>query len=102
MGRDQRDKHKHRLQEERGRERIERIDHAAILCLSIALVIAAFVVVNNDALHWIANKNLNLNLFFLGYSFPLSLLSMSVMFSFVEEVAAPFPRMLLNFFFWFI
>jgi hypothetical protein len=81
---------------------VDKFHHAAILCLSIALVIAAFVVVNNDALHWIANKNLTLNLFFLGYSFPLSLLSMSVMFSFVEESAAPLPRMLLNFFFWFI
>lgn len=81
---------------------IDKFHHASILCLSIALIIAAFVVVNNDALHWIANRNLTLNLFFLGYSFPLSLMSMSVMFSFVEKTESQSLQRVQHFFFWFI
>jgi len=81
---------------------VDKFHHAAILCLSISLVIAAFVVVNNDILHWIANKNMTLNLFFLGYSFPLSLMAMSVMFSFIPEGPAKVHRILIQVFFWFI
>lgn len=81
---------------------VDKFHHAAILCLSISLAIAAFVVVNNDILHWIANKNLTLNLFFLGYSFPLSLMAMSVMFSFIQEPAGKIHLILTNVFFWFI
>ena len=81
---------------------VDKFHHASILCLSLSLVIAAFVVVNNDALHWIANKNMTLNLFFLGYSFPLSLMSMSVMFSFTQEVNGKMQLLLTQVFFWFI
>lgn len=81
---------------------MDKFHHASILCLSISLAIAAFVVVNNDILHWIANKNLTLNLFFLGYSFPVSLMTMSVMFSFTQEVAGRLYRVLTHLFFWFI
>ena len=81
---------------------IDKFHHTSILCLSISLVIAAFVVVTNDALHWIANKNLTLNLFFLGYSFPLSLMSMSVMFSFIDETRSLILQRVQHFFFWFV
>lgn len=81
---------------------VDKFHHASILCLSSSLVIAAFVVANNDILHWIVNKNMTLNLFFLGYSFPLSLMSMSVMFSFIEDISLPLQKGLLDLFFWFV
>lgn len=81
---------------------VDKFHHASILCLSSSLAIAAFVVVNNDVLHWIANKNLTLNLFFLGYSFPLSLMAMSVMFSFIEKPVKKIHVILIDVFFWFI
>jgi hypothetical protein len=81
---------------------VDKFHHAAILCLSSSLAVAAFVVANNDILHWIVNKNLTLNLFFLGYSFPLSLMSMSVMFSFIEDISSPLQKTLLDLFFWFV
>ncbi len=81
---------------------VDKFHHASILCLSISLLIASFVVVNNGILHWIANKNLTLNLFFLGYSFPLSLMAMSVMFSFIQEGSGKVFQGLSQVFFWFI
>jgi len=54
---------------------------AALLCLSLGLLIAAFVMVNNQYLHWINQPTLILDDFFLGFSFPLSLMTFSVMFS---------------------
>ena len=58
--------------------------HAALLCLSIALVIAALVIINAHYYHFITIPKLELNLFFLGYSFPLSLITMSLIFSIME------------------
>jgi hypothetical protein len=54
---------------------------AALLCLSLGLLIAAFVMVNNQYLHWINQPMLILDDFFLGFSFPISLMTFSVMFS---------------------
>ncbi len=58
---------------------------AALLCLSLGLLIAAFVMVNNQYLHWINQPALILDDFFLGFSFPISLMTFSVMFSLAKE-----------------
>ena len=58
---------------------------AALLCLSLGLLIAAFVMVNNQYLHWINQPMLILDDFFLGFSFPLSLMTFSVIFSLARE-----------------
>lgn len=58
---------------------------AALLCLSIGTGIATLVILNNEHLHLVHLDKLSLDVFFLGYSFPLSLLTMSVMFTFTDE-----------------
>jgi hypothetical protein len=75
---------------------------AALLCLSLGLVIAAFVMVNNQYLHWINQPALILDDFFLGFSFPVSLMTFSVMFSLAKEDADPCTRLLREVSFWVI
>ena len=79
---------------------VDKFHHASVLCLSLGLFIATFVLLNTTALHWIENKNLTLNVFFLGYSFPVSLITMSVMFSFIRRDIGPNLRLLKQLFFW--
>ncbi len=78
----------------------DKFHHASVLCLSLALFIATFVLLNSTALHWLPYKNLTLNVFFLGFSFPVSLITMSVMFSFIRRDISPFLRCLKQGFFW--
>lgn len=81
---------------------VDKFHHASILCLSLSLLIATFVLINSTALHWIENTNLTLNVFFLGYSFPVSLITMSVMFSFIRSDISPGLRMVKQAFFWLV
>jgi len=59
--------------------------HAALLCLSLGLIISSLVILNNEYLKLLTMKKLQLDTFFLGFSFPISLITMSVMFSLMEE-----------------
>ena len=79
---------------------VDKFHHASILCLSLSLFIATFVLLNSTALHWIHNKNLTLDVFFLGFSFPVSLITMSVMFSFIRQDITPLFRAIKQAFFW--
>lgn len=79
---------------------VDKFHHASVLCLSLALFIATFVLVNDNVFHWLPYKNLTLNVFFLGFSFPVSLITMSVMFSFIRQDISPFLRLLKQIFFW--
>ncbi len=79
---------------------VDKFHHASILCLSLALFVATFVLLNNTALHWLPYKNLTLNVFFLGFSFPVSLITMSVMFSFIRKDINPVLRAQKQGFFW--
>ena len=79
---------------------VDKFHHASVLCLSLALFIATFVLVNDNVFHWLPYKNLTLNVFFLGFSFPVSLITMSVMFSFIRQDISPFLRLLKQAFFW--
>ncbi len=79
---------------------VDKFHHASILCLSLALFIATFVLLNDNIFHWLPYKNLTLNVFFLGFSFPVSLITMSVMFSFIRQDISPFLRLLKQIFFW--
>ncbi len=80
----------------------DKYHHASILCLSLALFIATFVLLNSTALHWLPYKSLTLNVFFLGFSFPVSLITMSVMFSFIRRDGGPLVHLLQQAFFWLI
>ena len=68
---------------------VDKFHHAAILCLSLSLFIDTFVLLNSINLHWLPYRNLTLNVFFLGFSFPVSLITMSVMFSFIRRDINP-------------
>lgn len=79
---------------------VDKFHHASILCLSLALFIATFVLMNTTLLHWLPYKNLTLNVFFLGFSFPVSLITMSVMFSFIRRDISSLLRAFKQAFFW--
>jgi hypothetical protein len=58
---------------------------ASLLCLSMALVISTLVILNNEYLKLIYMPKLQLDTFFLGFSFPLSLITFSLIFSFMTH-----------------
>ncbi len=57
---------------------------ASLLCLSIGLLLSAPVTINSVYTHWVVLDKLKLDTFYLGFSFPLSLISMSVIFSLMK------------------
>ena len=78
----------------------KKFNHASLLCLSLGIVIASFVILNNEYLHLIENDKLTLDVFFLGYSFPISLITMSVMFSFIKDPGTRLFALFQEFSFW--
>ena len=62
-----------------------KFQHAAVLCLSIGLLICAAVMLDNQYLHFLNLPLLLLDDFFLGFSFPISLVTFGVMFSLINE-----------------
>ena len=62
----------------------DKFHHAALLCLSIGLLIAGLVIVDSAYYPFMTIPKLELNMFFLGYSFPLSLITMSLIFSIMK------------------
>lgn len=58
---------------------------ASLLCLSMGLIISSLVILNNEYLKLVSMKKLELDTFFLGFSFPVSLITMSVMFSLMNQ-----------------
>ncbi|MCP4678577.1 MAG: hypothetical protein GY854_24310 [Deltaproteobacteria bacterium] len=80
----------------------DKFNQAALLCLSIGIVFASLVTLNNEYLHLVSYEKLTLEVFFLGYSFPVSLITMSLMFSFMTERTGPVISMLKEVGFWFV
>ncbi len=80
----------------------EKFHQASLLCLSIGLVISCLVMLNNEYLKIVSFKKLKLDTFFLGFSFPLSLITMSVMFSFMKDDLKKTTKLLKNIGFWVI
>jgi hypothetical protein len=58
---------------------------ASLLCLSMGLFISCMVILNNEYIKLVSMPKLKLDTFFLGFSFPLSLITMSLIFSFMKE-----------------
>jgi hypothetical protein len=73
---------------------------ASLLCLSIGLVFSTAVVANNEFLKLISVPKLELDVFFLGYSFPVSLITLSVIFSFLDQADRSGVRILKEIAFW--
>ncbi|MFC1705500.1 hypothetical protein ACFL59_01605 [Planctomycetota bacterium] len=63
----------------------DKFNLASLLCLSTGLTVASFVIVNEEYLHLLTADKLTLDVFFLGYSFPVSLITMSAMFTFFSH-----------------
>lgn len=61
-----------------------KFNHASLLCLSIGLIISIFAMINEHSNIFHLEK-LNLNTFFLGFSFPISLITFSVIFKLIES-----------------
>jgi hypothetical protein len=78
----------------------EKFHQASLLCLSVGLTMSAAVILNNEFLKLVNLPNLKLDSFFLGFSFPLSLITMSVMFSQMEGEEARIYLILKNLGFW--
>ncbi|MDY0132284.1 MAG: hypothetical protein RBR53_06405 [Desulforegulaceae bacterium] len=74
--------------------------NAAILCLSLGLLISGLVMINNEFIHFVKMDKLELNTFFLGFSFPLSLITMCVMFKLTGDNRIHLTRVLKNIGFW--
>lgn len=63
---------------------------ASLLCLSMGLVISSLVILNNEYFFILNNfPKLQLDTFFLGFSFPLSLITMSLLFSLMKDNGKP-------------
>jgi len=62
---------------------------ASLLCFSMGLVISTLVILNNEYLKLIYMPKLQLDTFFLGFSFPLSLITFSLIFSFIKDSDKP-------------
>jgi hypothetical protein len=85
------------------REQSSRKFHqSSLLCLSLGLVISSLAILNSEYGHWVTLKKLTLDTFFLGFSFPLSLISMSVIFSLMKDEDQPSTTILKELSFWVI
>jgi hypothetical protein len=80
----------------------QKFNQASLLCLSVGIVFASLVILNNEYFHLVYYEKLTLRVFFLGYSFPISLIVMSIMFFFMEEVDSLAIRILKEISFWFV
>lgn len=74
---------------------------ASLLCLSLGLIISSAVILNNEYLHIVNSlPKLQLNTFFLGFSFPVSLITMSLMFRLMQDQSGPAIKWLKETGFW--
>ncbi len=78
----------------------KKFHEAALLCLSVGIVIAGLVILNNEYFKFVTMEKLTLNTFFLGFSFPLSLITLSVVFSMIEKSELPSVKILMEICFW--
>lgn len=78
----------------------EKFHQASLLCLSIGLVMASLVILNNEYFKFVTMEKLTLNTFFLGFSFPLSLITLSVVFSMLKKIEGSSTRVLMEICFW--
>ena len=64
----------------------EKFHQASLLCLSLGLIISSLAIPNEIYLQILTIPKLTLNTFFLGYSFPVSLISLSIIFTLMDDV----------------
>lgn len=76
--------------------------HAALLCLSMGLFMSVFAIINDAYFRLFTFEKMTLNTFFLGFSFPVSLITFAVIFSMMHRAKDTFHRMLKLVLFWVI
>lgn len=84
----------------RGHTTSDRFAHASLLCLVLGLLASVLVILNDAWLHLFTLETLSIDTFFLGFSFPVSLITMSVMFSLIPDLKKPFMSAASQFAFW--
>ena len=78
----------------------EKFHQAALWCLSIGIAMASLVIINNEYTHWVHMEKLVLDTFFLGYSFPLSLISLSLIFGMLHKYEGSSRKLSMELCFW--
>jgi len=74
--------------------------HAALLCLELALVFSSLVILNEVYLKVVELEKLKLDMFFLGFSFPVSLITFSLIFRIIEKRESEKSAVLNHLLFW--
>ncbi|WP_022851501.1 hypothetical protein [Limisalsivibrio acetivorans] len=67
---------------------------ASLLCLSMGLVISSFAIINDVYYQFADFDKLELNTFFLGFSFPLSLITFSLIFTLMHKGRSRVKRLI--------
>ncbi len=80
----------------------EKFHNASLLCLSIGLLLSTFAIVNHKYLQLLPFRKFELNTFFLGFSFPVSLITLSIIFSIMQKAPTGFQKLLKIASFWII
>ena len=80
----------------------EKFHHASLLCLVIGLLLSSFVILNDTYFKLFQFEKLTLDVFFLGFSFPVSLITMSIIFGIIEDKGSKVILTVEHFLFWFI
>lgn len=75
---------------------------AALLCLTLGLVFSSPIILNDVYTKWVTIEKLKLDTLFLGFSFPMSLISMSVIYNLMKEDTRQVISLLKECSFWLI
>lgn len=78
----------------------EKFHQASLLCLSIGILMASLVILNNEYFKFVTMEKLTLDTFFLGFSFPLSLITLSVVFSMLRNIETSSAKVAMEVCFW--
>lgn len=78
----------------------QKFHQASLLCLSIGIVMAGLVILNNEYFKFVTMEKLTLDTFFLGFSFPLSLITLSLVFSMLRKIEGSSARVIMEICFW--
>ena len=78
----------------------DKFHQASLLCLSTGIFMASLVILNNEYFKWVTMEKLTLNTFFLGFSFPLSLITLSLVFSMLKKIEGSGRKVIMEFCFW--
>jgi hypothetical protein len=78
----------------------QKFHQASLLCLSTGIGMATLVILNNEYFYWVHMEKLVLNTFFLGYSFPLSLITLSLVFGMLKNIEGTRKKLFMELCFW--